>query len=165
MMGARPLGDVLRDARAAGDALDQTFTTPVILMLPEGIALEGPTVALSSSAQAGPAPTSFDVPGTLVVAVRRKFNQATGPISFGRSSVCDVVLPFTMVSKHHGDLEERLGVWHLTDVGSTNGTVVDGKPVLAGGTMLLDRSVIRFGHVFAQFLGARAFREFLRARL
>jgi pSer/pThr/pTyr-binding forkhead associated (FHA) protein len=56
-------------------------------------------------------------------------------------------------------------VWTIVDVGSTNDTILDGKKVPHGGSMLRDGSVIQFGHIFVRFLGPRAFVEFLRPKL
>lgn len=163
MNGARSLQDVLKDARANQGA--GLFTAPVLLVLPEEITLDGDTVTVTPE-EAGGAPASFDGPRTLVVPVQRKLAKSKEPkISFGRSSICDVMLAYTPVSKHHGYFEEQLGVWHVHDVGSTNGTIVDGRQVPHGGAMLRDGSVIQFGHVFARFLGAKAFAEFVRAQL
>lgn len=165
MTGPLPLRSVLERARAKQDALSTEFGTPVLLVLPEQITLDGDTVTVTQE-EAGGAPASFDGPQTLVVPVARKLARSKEPrISFGRSSICDVVLAYTPVSKHHGYFEERLGVWQLVDVGSTNGTIVDGKKVPPGGAMLRDGSVVQFGHVFARFFGPRAFQDFLRTKL
>jgi pSer/pThr/pTyr-binding forkhead associated (FHA) protein len=165
MNGAQTLAAVLKEARARKDALASTFRDPVLLVLPEAINLEGDTVTVTRE-EAGGAPTNFDGPQSLVVPIRRRIAKSTEPrISFGRSSICDVVLAYTPVSKHHGHFEERLGVWHVVDVGSTNGTILDGKKVPHGGAMLRDGSVLQFGHVFARFYGPRAFVELLRAKL
>lgn len=165
MTGPQPLKSVLELARAKRDALGSEFNVPVLLVLPEEITLDGDTVTVTQE-ETGGAPASFDGPQTLVVPVVRKLAKSKEPkISFGRSSICDVVLAYTPVSKHHGYFEERLGVWQLVDVGSTNGTIVDGKRVPAGGVMLRDGSVLQFGHVFARFFGPRAFADFLRMKL
>jgi pSer/pThr/pTyr-binding forkhead associated (FHA) protein len=161
--GPRSLQDVIKEARASQGAAP--LAAPVLLVLPEEITLDGDTVTVTPE-EAGGAPASFDGPRTLVVPIQRKLPKSKEPkISFGRSSICDVMLAYTPVSKHHGYFEEHLGVWHVHDVGSTNGTIVDGKKVPHGGAMLRDGSVLQFGHVFARFLGARAFAELLRAKL
>ena len=47
-------------------------------------------------------------------------------ILIGRSSGCDVVLPFPFVSSRHCTLEWIQGYWQMTDLDSKNGTTVDG---------------------------------------
>jgi pSer/pThr/pTyr-binding forkhead associated (FHA) protein len=163
--GPQPLSAVIEDARKAGAALESTFNAPVLLILPEAITLDGDTVTVATE-QGGTAPGNFDGPQTLVVPVQRKMVKSKEPkISFGRSSICDVVLAYTPVSKHHGYFEEKLGVWQVVDVGSTNGTILDGRKVPPEGAMMRDGSVLQFGHVFARFFGARAFARFLRLRV
>ncbi|MBS0261385.1 MAG: FHA domain-containing protein [Planctomycetes bacterium] len=46
----------------------------------------------------------------------------------GRSPVCDIVLPFPEVSGKHCQLEFADDRWHVRDLGSRNGILVDGKP-------------------------------------
>jgi len=48
----------------------------------------------------------------------------------GRGSNCDIVLIAEGVSRQHLKIEaSRTGVCYLTDLGSTNGTIVDGKRI------------------------------------
>jgi Protein of unknown function (DUF3662)/FHA domain len=51
------------------------------------------------------------------------------PMTIGRGSDCDVVLADAHASRHHARLEVRGGVFVLTDLGSTNGTRVNGHRV------------------------------------
>ncbi|MGA9856903.1 MAG: FHA domain-containing protein [Solirubrobacteraceae bacterium] len=50
-------------------------------------------------------------------------------ITIGRHAGCDVVLANLAVSRHHARLVFRDGRWILQDLGSTNGTEVNGCPV------------------------------------
>ena len=47
----------------------------------------------------------------------------------GRHQACDVVLLDPSVSRQHARLIFRDGTWILLDLGSTNGTTVNGAPV------------------------------------
>jgi hypothetical protein len=47
----------------------------------------------------------------------------------GRRSKCDIQLDFENVSGKHCELRFIHGVWHVRDVGSTNGTTVNGQKV------------------------------------
>ena len=44
----------------------------------------------------------------------------------GRRSQCDICLRFKNVSSHHCELELKDGYWHIRDLGSANGTKVNG---------------------------------------
>ncbi len=48
---------------------------------------------------------------------------------FGRREDNDVVLPFTFVSSRHGRILRRGGALLVEDMGSTNGTTVNGQPL------------------------------------
>ena len=50
-------------------------------------------------------------------------------LKIGRRESCDIVLRFANVSAHHCQLELRGGYWYAKDLGSRNGTKVNGKRV------------------------------------
>jgi hypothetical protein len=47
----------------------------------------------------------------------------------GRSQRCDYVIPDPNVSRRHFELQLRGNEWHLTDLNSTNGVLVNGRKV------------------------------------
>jgi hypothetical protein len=49
--------------------------------------------------------------------------------TLGRSRKCDVVLADPNVSREHAELRPRGGSWVLTDLGSTNGSSVNGRQI------------------------------------
>jgi len=49
------------------------------------------------------------------------------PLLVGRASDNDIVLPLQYVSSHHGRLDLANGEWCYTDLGSTNGTYINGR--------------------------------------
>ena len=49
------------------------------------------------------------------------------PVVIGRMSSCDVVLADSNVSRRHAELRREGSRWILEDLGSTNGTLVNGK--------------------------------------
>ena len=69
----------------------------------------------------------------------------------GRGEHNDVVLPEPSVSGSHATLQRREGVWLVSDLGSTNGTTVDGEPVDDDGSPLGPGATIRFGEVAVLF--------------
>ena len=70
-------------------------------------------------------------------------------ITLGRTNNNDLVLPDERVSKFHGYFQPNGAGWTFTDAGSTNGTSIDGSPILpmrpypldAGSTILLSSEV------------------------
>jgi pSer/pThr/pTyr-binding forkhead associated (FHA) protein len=52
-------------------------------------------------------------------------------VVIGRSSNCDVTLPYSTVSSRHCELEFKEGFWHVRDLGSRNGIRVGSACVLA----------------------------------
>ncbi len=50
-------------------------------------------------------------------------------VTLGRSRQSDVVLSDPNVSRNHAEIRPRGGSWVLTDLGSTNGSRVNGRPV------------------------------------
>jgi hypothetical protein len=52
----------------------------------------------------------------------------TGAI-IGRSRQCDVVLEDPNVSRQHAEIRPRGGSWAISDLGSTNGSVVNGRRI------------------------------------
>jgi hypothetical protein len=59
----------------------------------------------------------------------RKFPLYPGRTLLGRGVDCDVVLQDTLVSRHHAALEPRDDGWWVTDLDSTNGTLVNDESV------------------------------------
>jgi Protein of unknown function (DUF3662)/FHA domain len=74
---------------------------------------------------------------------RERISITRTPISIGRLSTNDVVLADANVSRRHAELRGDGGVWTLVDLGSTNGTLVNGK--LAEEHQLRDGDRISFG--------------------
>ena len=48
-------------------------------------------------------------------------------LMIGRRSSCDIILPFPNVSSHHCELELKEGYWHVRDLGSSNGVLVNSE--------------------------------------
>ena len=52
-------------------------------------------------------------------------------IVIGRGQDCDIILDEHQVSRHHARLQQTAQGWTLVDLGSTNGTQVNGQPLAA----------------------------------
>lgn len=59
----------------------------------------------------------------------RRISLTGAPIRIGRAPECELVLKDSMVSRRHARLHARDGVLLLTDLGSTNGTRVNGNRI------------------------------------
>lgn len=65
-------------------------------------------------------------------------------VNIGRADYNDVVLAEESVSTQHAKLQRREGVWVLVDLGSTNGSFVDGERV-EGEAPVTPGATLRFG--------------------
>jgi len=84
-------------------------------------------------------------------------------VSFGRMPPCDVVLPFRQLSRVHVNFIRVADGWMVEDVGSRNGTILDGKQIPANEPVpLRSGAKLRFGDVIAHFMVASALQEYLR---
>ncbi len=78
-----------------------------------------------------------------------RFEVGDEPMTVGRSADCDVVLTDPTVSKHHFELRPHGGDVVLVDLGSTNGTRVNGLGVRD--RVLVDGDAIRVGATVLRF--------------
>ena len=77
--------------------------------------------------------------------------QLTGVVTVGRSPANDVVLDETVVSAAHAELRREGGAYIIRDLGSTNGTFVNGERV--GEAQLTNGSMLRVGDTTFRYLG------------
>jgi len=68
-------------------------------------------------------------PTALLVVDGRRMMIGPGGATIGRSRQCDIVLDDANVSRQHAELRPRGGSWILSDLGSTNGSRLNGHPV------------------------------------
>lgn len=71
-------------------------------------------------------------------------------INVGRADYNDLVLADPSVSTMHAKIQRRGGVWILADLGSTNGTFMEGQPVTSE-VALAPGATLRFGEVSVLF--------------
>jgi pSer/pThr/pTyr-binding forkhead associated (FHA) protein len=68
----------------------------------------------------------------LVTGEEMKFDVDSNSIVIGRSKKCDVVIPHEGVSRQHCQIELQDGEIFITDLGSTNGVLIDGVRIETG---------------------------------
>ena len=73
--------------------------------------------------------------------------------SIGRQPTCGIVIADPSVSRVHAEISRRDGEWWLTDKGSTNGTTVNGSPVIDPVTLSHGDAIV-FGSVTVRFESA-----------
>lgn len=93
---------------------------------------------------ATPEPNRATVRARLVnTQINRDFNLVGGRLILGRSNSCDITVNDINASRSHAELRYELqGTWVLTDLGSTNGTKVNGERVTSVTLNTGDRIVI-----------------------
>ncbi|HEV7206575.1 MAG TPA: FtsK/SpoIIIE domain-containing protein [Jatrophihabitans sp.] len=68
-----------------------------------------------------------------------------GRLTIGRADTCDLTLADDRVSREHARLEVTATTVVLHDLGSVNGTTLDGAPIGSGGQRLRPGSMVRLG--------------------
>ena len=66
----------------------------------------------------------------------------------GRRPSCDIRLDFDMISGKHCEFRFLHGIWHVRDLGSTNGTTVNGMKFATEQSVLPDVEVGIAGHLY-----------------
>jgi len=106
------------------------------------------TTQFAEPGSGGPgAPTEHE--GGLLRLMKDGGGSGGAMITLGRTNNNDLVLPDERVSKFHGYFQRIGEGWTFTDAGSTNGTCIDGSPIVpmrpypldAGSTLLLSSEV------------------------
>ncbi len=159
------------------DELAEGGLEAFIAKVPDPVLLVGPGAKLGNlndstskeeDVSTGTMPSG--VPGseqpTVVIPVVKRFTTSVADmIWLGRAVTCDVILPYDAVSKVHAVLSHHAsGDLLVTDVGSKNGTWINGKRLQSGQQVpLRDRDVLKLGNVQALFLVPRSLYDFVKA--
>ncbi len=141
----------------------------VLLMDGDEIRLYVPTMRFSATVTEDERTLAAEK-GTLITAVantgKGKIIITTGPqegntiplllnqLTVGRATSkanWEIALQDPSVSRPHARLNLENGHWHIRDLGSANGTMVNGKPIDGQGTQLSDGDIVAFGATLALF--------------
>jgi hypothetical protein len=122
-------------AREHAEIEQYTLLGPVEVDVFEGQRLKAGHIEVVAEVVAG------DIPCELVLADGRRFSVTDSPLVIGRLPECDVVLNDPNVSRRHAELYRQGPDVVLQDLGSTNGTKVNGgivsNVVLADGDEII----------------------------
>lgn len=66
----------------------------------------------------------------------------------GRRATCDICLDFDNISSRHCELRYIKGVWHVRDLGSTNGTTVNGQRISSDQSVMPEVEFGLAGHMY-----------------
>ena len=87
--------------------------------------------------------------GTIVLADGGRVPLADVPVTIGRAADAAVRITDTSVSRRHAEIRPAGGGWILVDLGSTNGTRVNGSPIAEH--RLQDGDVVTVGDATLRF--------------
>jgi hypothetical protein len=119
----------------------------------EAIASPNHTIAFSAArhlAESGTEQETVRTQRALLLHGGRRLVVGAGGATLGRSRECDVVVGDANVSRRHAELRRTADGWQIYDLGSTNGTRVNGHqvrgsvPLRAGDEIELGASVMTF---------------------
>jgi Protein of unknown function (DUF3662)/FHA domain len=120
---SRELADAARDhARAEG----YIFVGPVDVQVYEGTRLRAGRFVVTAEVVEGPEEGPY---AEIVLPDGARVAIGEDPVVLGRLPECDVVLSDPNVSRRHAELRRTGEAVVVTDLGSTNGTRVNGVPV------------------------------------
>lgn len=91
------------------------------------------------------------IAGYLVLPDGRRVGVTSEPVTIGRMPDCVIALSDPNVSRHHAEVSREGGEVIVTDLGSTNGTKVNGAPVRH--RQLSDGDVVTVGRTALRFEG------------
>ena len=88
--------------------------------------------------------------GSLVLPSGQRIPLGDRPVTVGRLSDCTVPLNDQNVSRRHAEIRPGRGTYVVADLGSTNGTMVNGTRI-NGEQRLADGDILSFGSTYVRF--------------
>ena len=86
----------------------------------------------------------------LVLSTGQRINLSGETMKIGRHATCSVIFADSNVSREHAQLINSIDGWSIVDLGSTNGTKVNGVKI-AGQKLLMTGDELAFGTSTARF--------------
>lgn len=84
----------------------------------------------------------------------RRVTIETYPFRIGRAESADLRVESVEISREHAEITERNGMWLVRDLGSTNGTQVNGKPIKE--MLLTDGDILKVAETEMTFVASAA---------
>lgn len=106
-----------------------TFVGPIDVQILEGPRLRAGRFSVAAEVMEGPDGLA---PAELVLPAGGRIQIGPDPVVIGRMPECDVVLSDPNVSRRHAEIVRVEGDFLVRDLGSTNGTRLNGAPVTEG---------------------------------
>jgi pSer/pThr/pTyr-binding forkhead associated (FHA) protein len=103
--------------------------------------------------------TSDSPPASITLTMRQgpnpgqRFTVRKENVAVGRLPGNDISIPDSQVSRHHANITWENGQWLIRDLGSANGTAVNGTAI-ADACPLRDGDVIALGEIVLTFQGS-----------
>ena len=88
--------------------------------------------------------------GSLVLPSGQRIPLGDRPVTVGRLSECTIPLNDQNVSRRHAEIRPGRGAYVVADLGSTNGTMVNGTRI-GGEQRLADGDIVSFGSTYVRF--------------
>ena len=88
--------------------------------------------------------------GSLVLPSGQRISLGDRPLTIGRQSDCSIPLNDQNVSRRHAEIIPGRGAYLVKDLGSTNGTMVNGTRI-GGEQRLNDGDILSFGSTYVRF--------------
>ena len=88
--------------------------------------------------------------GSLVLPSGQRIPLGDRPVTVGRLTECTVPLNDQNVSRRHAEIRPGRGAYVVADLGSTNGTMVNGTRI-SGEQRLADGDILSFGSTYVRF--------------
>lgn len=88
--------------------------------------------------------------GSLVLPSGQRISLGDRPVTVGRRSDCTIPLNDQNVSRQHAEIRPGRGAYVVADLGSTNGTMVNGTRI-GGEQRLADGDILSFGSTYVRF--------------
>ncbi len=122
------------------------FVGPVQVQLVPDVALGKGELLVAGEIVGGP---GGHAAGSLLLPDGSRVAVGDEPVTIGRHADCDVVLEDSNVSRRHAEVRRQGEEYVVTDLGSTNGTKVNGarikqQPLADGDEVTLGKTVLRF---------------------
>lgn len=131
-------------------ARDHAATEDYVLIGPVSVELEVDEHLVEGTFDLRCEMTRSGAAAAVVLGDGRRIPVGDAPFSIGRLPACDVVLADGNVSRRHAEIRPHGDAWVLVDLGSTNGTRVNGirltgpRELRSGDQIAVGNSVLRF---------------------